>query len=64
MSRKYPLKVENNPISGTNPLSLGRDVRGLGPGIPNEMDLYLKEKGKPGRLIGLDDKVDLTEPGA
>ena len=63
MSREYPLKVENETYQWGQAIITGRDVRGLGPGIPAEMDLYLKEKGKPGRLIALDDEVDLSEPG-
>jgi hypothetical protein len=63
MSRQYPFKVENETYQWPKSIITGRDVRGVGPGIPAEMDLYLKEKEKPGRLIGLDDEVDLSKPG-
>ena len=41
----------------------GREVRSLGPGIPDSMDLFIKVRGNPGRLVDNDEKIDLDEPG-
>jgi hypothetical protein len=63
MAKGYKLKVENKEYDWPEQFITGRDVRALGPGIPEGMDLFLKEKGKVGRLIALDEPVDLDSPG-
>lgn len=62
-NQKYKLKVENQKYEWDDQFISGREVRALGPGIPQSMDLFLKERGKPGRLIDLDEKVDLSAKG-
>ncbi|MDF2449512.1 MAG: hypothetical protein K0R26_2016 [Bacteroidota bacterium] len=61
MSKKYKFKIENTTHEWPNQIITGSEVRGIAPGIPENMDLFLKEKGKPGRLIKNDDKVDISE---
>ena len=63
MAHQFPFKIENETYHWPQPIITGRDVRGQGPGIPAEMDLYLKVKGQAGRLIGLDEEVDLSDAG-
>lgn len=63
MAKEYKLKVENKEYDWPNQFISGAEVRGLGPGIPADMDLFLKEHGKVGRLISNDEKVDLSNPG-
>jgi hypothetical protein len=60
---KHKFKIENQTYEWDNQFISGADVRGVGPGIPNNMDLFLKEKGKAGRLIKDTEKVDLSDPG-
>ena len=61
--QKYKFKIENETYSWPNQFITGAEVRSVGPGIPENMDLFLKEHGKPGRLIKNDDPVDLSSPG-
>lgn len=61
--KEWELKVENEVYKWPSEFITGAEVRTLGPGIPESMDLFLKEKGKPGRLIKDQDKVDLGDPG-
>lgn len=63
MAKKYHFKIENEPYDWPNQFISGAEVRGVGPGIPESMDLYLKVKGQPGRLILNEEKVDLSDPG-
>ena len=63
MAKGYKLKVENVVYDWSEQFITGAQVRGLGPGIPDGMDLFLKEKGKAGRLIQNDTKVDLSDHG-
>jgi len=63
MAKKFKFKIENVAYEWDNQFITGAEVRSVGPGIPQNMDLFLKEKGKPGRLIKNDDKVDLADPG-
>jgi len=63
-SKKRKLQIENDVYEWDSQFITGAQVRGLGPGIPDSMDLFLKVPGKPGRLIKNDDSVDLDEhPG-
>jgi hypothetical protein len=61
--QKYKFKIENKTYEWDNQFITGAEVRGVPPGIPNNMDLFLKEKGKAGRLIKDTEKVDLIDPG-
>ena len=63
-NKKWKIKVENDVYDWDSQFITGAQVRALGPGIPESMDLFLKVPGKPGRLIKNDDTVDLDEqPG-
>jgi hypothetical protein len=61
MSKKYKFKIENETHEWDSQFITGAEVRSIPPGIPDNMDLFLKEKGKVGRLIKNDDTVDLSE---
>lgn len=61
--KKYKFKIENDVYEWPERFITGSEVRGVGPGIPATMDLYLKKKGAPGELIANDQKVDLEDPG-
>lgn len=62
--KKWKIKVENDVYDWDSQFITGAQVRALGPGIPESMDLFLKVPGKPGRLIKNDDTIDLDEqPG-
>ena len=63
MTTKYKFKIENEKYEWDTQTITGAEVRSVGPGIPESMDLYLKVKGEPGRLIDSDETVDLSEPG-
>ncbi|HEY0414155.1 MAG TPA: multiubiquitin domain-containing protein [Allosphingosinicella sp.] len=63
MKKEFKFKIENDTYKWPTQFITGKDVRGVGPGIPESMDLYLKVRGAPGRLIKNDDKVDLDESG-
>lgn len=59
--KKYKFKIEEVTYDWPNRYITGAEVRSVGPGIPNNMDLFLKIKGKAGRLIKNEDQVDLEE---
>jgi hypothetical protein len=61
--KKYHFKIENDTYDWPNQIITGIDVRGVGPGIPVSMDLFVKRKGKPGVLVANTDEFDLDEPG-
>ncbi|MDB5556027.1 MAG: hypothetical protein JWL86_6011 [Rhizobium sp.] len=61
--KKWKVKVENDQYDWPSQFITGKEVRSLGPGIPESMDLFLKIKGSAGRLIKDADRVDLDEPG-
>jgi hypothetical protein len=64
MAKQWPLKVENVTYHWPQQFITGADIRQLGPGIPANMDLYLKRAGKPGVLIENDSApIDLDEKG-
>ena len=63
MAHDNKLKVENVVYPWPHRYIKGSEVRGLGPGIPLGMDLYLKEKGKVGHLVQADEETDLDDPG-
>lgn len=61
MAKKFKFKIENEIHEWDNQFITGAEVRGIPPGIPENMDLFLKEKGKVGRLIKNDEQVDLSD---
>lgn len=61
--KQWTLQVENEVYHSDSQFITGAQVRSLGPGIPESMDLFLKVKGKPGLLIKDTDSVDLGQPG-
>lgn len=63
MSKKFKFKIENTVYEWDSQFITGQQVRSVGPGIPNNMDLFLKVAGKPGRLIEKNESVDLGMPG-
>ncbi|MBA4010766.1 MAG: hypothetical protein C0481_02765 [Phenylobacterium sp.] len=63
MAKKYKFKIENDTHEWDTQFIKGSDVRGVPPGIPDNMDLFLKVKGAAGRLILNDDQVDLEDAG-
>lgn len=60
---KYKFKIENENYEWATQFITGAEVRGVGPGIPESMDLFLKRPGKPGQLVANTDSIDLGEPG-
>jgi len=63
MSEKFKFKIENETYEWGKQFMTGQEVRGVGPGIPDSMDLFLKIKGAPGRLVESNDTIDLSEHG-
>ena len=63
MAGKIKFKIENEIYEWHQQYIKGAEVRTVGPGIPRNMDLFLKEKHKPGRLIKDEDEVDLLDQG-
>jgi len=63
MARQYQFKVEDETYHWSEQFITGGEVRQQGPGIPEGMDLYLKVRNLPGRLVANDEKIDLAEPG-
>lgn len=61
--KKYKFKVENETYDWEEQYISGEDVRGVGPGIPDSMDLFLKRRGEAGIPVANGDKFDLAEPG-
>jgi hypothetical protein len=60
---KFKFKIENETYDWSERFISGADVRAVGPGIPDSMDLFLKVAGEPGRLIENATRVDLGQPG-
>lgn len=64
MAKKYKFKVENETYHWDNPTITAAEVRAVGPGIPENMDLYIKLHGKPARLVSdINEVFDLSEEG-
>jgi hypothetical protein len=61
--KKYHFKIDNTPYTWDQRIITGTEIRSVGPGIPESMDLFVKIKGKPGRLVANDDKLDLSDEG-
>jgi len=63
MSEKFKFKIENETHDWEHQFISGAEVRSVGPGIPENMDLYVKVAGSPGRLVKNDELIDLEKPG-
>jgi len=63
MQKKFKFKIENTVYEWDRQIITGAEVRTVGPGIPDNMDLFLKIAGKPGKLIEKNEPVDLSKPG-
>ena len=63
MSTEYRFKIENISYEWPNRFITGSEVRKVGAGIPESMDLFVKVPGKPGKLVGKDERIDLGQPG-
>lgn len=64
MSKKYKFKIENETYEWGDATITAAEVRGVGPGIPDSMDLFVKLSGKPARLVSDPGEVfDLSGPG-
>lgn len=61
--KKYHFKIEERVYEWENQYINEREIRGVGPGIPENMDLFIKKAHKPGRLVEKDEIFDLGEPG-
>lgn len=61
MSQKFKFKIENETHEWPNQFITGSEVRAIPPGIPQNMDLFLKIKGKPGRLVRDEEQIDLSD---
>lgn len=60
---KNKFKIENEVYEWENQFITGAEVRSIPPGIPSNMDLFIKRPSKPGELVGNEDKIDLEESG-
>lgn len=61
--KKFKFKIENESYDWDDQFIKGSEVRSVGPGIPETMDLYLKVRGAPGRLVANEEEVDLADDG-
>jgi hypothetical protein len=60
---KFKFKIENETYEWDNQFITGSEVRAIPPGIPVNMDLFVKRPGKAGELVENDQQVDLAPPG-
>lgn len=60
---KYKFKIEDEDYKWPTQFITSAEIRTLGPGIPDNMDLYLKVKGSPGRLVTREERIDLGQKG-
>lgn len=58
---KYVCRIENTYYTSEKQIITGMEIRKLGKGIPGTMDLFLKMKGKLGRLVFDDEQIDLLD---
>ncbi len=63
MAKKFKFKIENDVYDWDTQTITGAQVRTVGPGIPETMDLFIKKAGMPGRLVKNEDIIDLEEHG-
>lgn len=60
---KFKFKIENETHEWPGQFITGLEVRGVEPGIPDTMDLFLKLRGAPGKLVKNDERIDLEDKG-
>ncbi|OCW93953.1 hypothetical protein A9168_09570 [Macellibacteroides sp. HH-ZS] len=63
MSKTFKFKIENEKHEWDNQFISGAEVRAIPPGIPSNMDLFIKRHGRPGELVENDQQIDLDESG-
>lgn len=63
MGNKWKFKIEHEVHEWDNQFITGAEVRTILPGIPANMDLFVKRLGKPGDLVENDDRIDLDPAG-
>jgi hypothetical protein len=63
MSQKYKFKLGNETHDWPQAIITYEDLAAYPPGLPPGTDLYVKEKGQPGRLIKPGEQFDLSQPG-
>jgi hypothetical protein len=61
--KKFKLKIENEVHEWPTQFITGAEIRTIPPGIPDNMDLFVKRRGNPGVLVNNQDSFDLDEPG-
>lgn len=62
--RLYKIQIDKPFFEIPNPTPTGRELLKLaGKNPPDQFALYLKIKGGQPKRIGLDDRIDLREPG-
>jgi hypothetical protein len=62
-SQKYKFKLGNDTHEWPERFISYTELAAIPPGLPPGADLYVKEPGKPGRLIKSDESFDLAERG-
>lgn len=62
-NEKFKFKIENETHEWDNQFITGNEVRMIAPGIPANMDLFVKRPGKPGELVANDQPIDLEPSG-
>ncbi|MEX0595489.1 MAG: hypothetical protein WD512_03235 [Candidatus Paceibacterota bacterium] len=60
---EWNFKIENKAEKWPKQFITGTEVRAIPPGIPDNMDLFVKRRGEVGVLVKADDRIDLGEPG-
>lgn len=63
MAQKFKFKIENDTHEWGEQFITGAQVRAVPPGIPDNMDLYIKLHGKAGKLVVNTDSFDLSDKG-
>lgn len=61
--KKFKFKIENEMHEWPTQFITGAEVRSVPPGIPSNMDLFVKRRGNPGVLVKNEDRFDLDDPG-
>lgn len=59
----WKFKIENETHDWESQFISGQEVRSIPPGIPNNMDLFVKIQGAPGKLVDKNESIDLDKPG-
>lgn len=59
----FKFKIDDEKHEWPEATITGAQLRALPPGVPDNVDLFKKLHGKPGKLVKVDDVVDLSDPG-